>query len=213
MAKLIEQPMSDVLEAFSASTATPGGGSAAARAGALGTSLLVMVSSMPRTRGGTEAERSELEDAGRRLANTRDHFGTLVDLDTQAYDAVVTAYRQPRGTDEERERRSASIETALHGAIEVPLDVMRACVTAALDAAVVARCGNPQAASDVKVGLELLGAALRGAAANVSTNVASIKEVGYAAGVSSAQRRLEEKMTATTADAMAVLDGGRPATA
>ena len=168
---------------------------------------------MPRTRGGTEAERTELAEAGRRLANTRDHFGTLVDLDTQAYDAVVAAYRQPRGTDQEREHRSANIETALHGAIEVPLDVMRACVTAALDAVVVARCGNPQAASDVKVGLELLGAALRGAAANVATNVASIKEVGYAAGVRSDQQRLEEKMTATTADALAMLDEGKPATA
>jgi len=213
MARLIEQRMAEVLEAFSASAATPGGGSASALAGALGTALLVMVTGMPRTRRGTEAERTELEEAGRRLANTRDHFGTLVDLDTQAYDAVVAAYRLPKGTDEERENRSAGIETALHGAIEVPLDVMRACVTAAVDAVVVARSGNRQAASDVKVGLELLGAALRGASANVATNVASIKEVGYAAGVRSDQQRLEEKMTATTADALTMLDENKPATA
>jgi formiminotetrahydrofolate cyclodeaminase len=206
MARLIELPMSEVLGAFSASAATPGGGSAAALAGALGSALLVMVSGMPRTRHGTDAERMELEEAGHRLANTRDHLGTLVELDTQAYDAVVSAYRQPKGTDEEREHRSASIEAALHGAIEVPLDVMRACVTAALDAVVVARCGNLQAASDVTVGLELLGAALRGAAANVATNVAGIKEIGYAAGVQSDRQRLEEKMTATAAEARAMLE-------
>jgi formiminotetrahydrofolate cyclodeaminase len=213
MAKLIERPLVEVLEAFSASSATPGGGSASALAGALGTALLVMVTGMPRTRHGTDAERMELDQAAHRLANTRDHFGTLVELDTQAYEAVVAAYRRAKSTDEEREHRSASIQAALHGAIEVPLDVMRACVTAALDAVVVARCGNPQAASDVTVGLELLGAALRGASANVATNVASIREVGYAAGVRSDQQRLEEKMVATTGDALAMLTEGKPATA
>jgi formiminotetrahydrofolate cyclodeaminase len=197
--------MRDLLESFSAAAPTPGGGSAAALAGALGTSLLVMVSGMPRTRRGTDAERAELEEAGRRLARTRDHLATMVDLDSESYEAVVAAYRRPRGTDAERAERAASIEAAMRGAIEVPLDVMRACVTAAVDGVVVARCGNPQAASDARVGLELLGAALRGASANVGTNLASITEEGYVAGARADQERLEAKMAATTADALKML--------
>lgn len=205
----MERAAATLLESFSAASPTPGGGSAAALAGALGTSLLVMVSSMPRTRGGTDEERAQLDEAGHRLANTRDHLAMLVDLDSQAYEAVVAAYRLPRGTDSERSERAASIEAALRGAIEVPLDVMRACVTATIDGVNVARAGNPQAASDLHVGLELLGASLRGASANVRTNLASISEEGYAAGVRAAQQRLEEDMKAAVAAAVTALDDDR----
>ena len=57
---LMQRSATDLLEAFAAATPTPGGGSAAALAGALGASLLRMVAGMPRTRTGAEAERAAL---------------------------------------------------------------------------------------------------------------------------------------------------------
>jgi len=88
------------------------------------------------------------------------------------------------------ERRSA-IEAALRGAAEVPLEVMRSCragLGAALEAA---RTGNPSASSDVGVAVELLGAALRGAALNVRVNLSSLTETGYVDAVADECSRLE----------------------
>jgi formiminotetrahydrofolate cyclodeaminase len=121
----------------------------------------------------------------------RDHVAALIEDDARAYEAVVAAYRLPKSTDDEKAARKAAIQSALRGAAEVPLDVMRACqagLTAAVD---VGRHGNPFAASDVGVALELLVTGLRGAALNVNANLGSIDEAGWVDGVRREVERLE----------------------
>ena len=71
----------------------------------------------------------------------------------------------------------------MRAAIAAPLEVMRACAAAAELGPVVGELGNPSASSDVQVGLELLGAGLRGAKLNVEINLGSVKDAGYAATV------------------------------
>ena len=67
----------------------------------------------------------------------------------------------------------------MQAAIAAPLAVMRAAAAAAEQGVVVAGLGNPSASSDAQVGLELLGAALRGARLNVEVNLASVKDADY----------------------------------
>ena len=74
MPKLTELPVNELLESFAAPTATPGGGSASALAGAVGASLLVMVAAMPKTRRGTDADRAALDGVLRPLRHSRDHL-------------------------------------------------------------------------------------------------------------------------------------------
>ena len=105
--------------------------------------------------------------------------------DSKAYDAVVAAYRLPKASDDEKAARKAAVQSALRGAAEVPLDVMRACQAGLAAAVDVARHGNPFASSDVGVALELLTAGLRGAALNVQANLGSIDDAGWVAGVRS----------------------------
>src|SRR6185503_11949670 len=123
----------------------PGGGSAAALTGALGVSLLLMVAGMAKTRTGSPEETVDLAAAAARLRPIRDELTTLVEEDSRAYLDVITAYRAPRSTDEERARRREVIESAMRTAIDVPLRTMRACERALRDAPVVARFGNPNA--------------------------------------------------------------------
>jgi methenyltetrahydrofolate cyclohydrolase len=200
MSKLVEHSLLEVLESFAAPRPTPGGGSASALAGAVGASLLVMVAGMPRTRTGEDADRQALDKVLRELRLSRDHLAGLVDHDTEAYDAVVAAHRLPKGTPEEQEKRRAAVQAALRGATEVPLDVMRACHAVVHEGVTVARHGNPAAASDVGVALELLGAALRGAAANVRVNLDSVHDVGFASGARDEADRLERAMALLVAD-------------
>ena len=181
--KFAEHSVTDLLAAFRTPEPTPGGGSAAALAGALGASLLAMVARLPKSKAATEEDAARLEAAGARCTELAQTLAGLIDRDSEAYGLVMAAYKRPKGTDEEKAARSAAIQQAFRAAIEAPLDVMRACAAAAEQGVVIAGLGNPSAASDGQVGFELLGAALRGAKMNVETNLDSVKDAGYVAAV------------------------------
>src|SRR5262245_62765721 len=125
-----DKPLSTVLGEFRSSNPTPGGGSAAALAGALGASLLAMVASLPRPRAESDAERERLTSTGKRCVELARELERLVDRDSDAYDLVVSAYRLPKSTDEEKAARADRIQSALKVAIDTPLAVMRACAGA-----------------------------------------------------------------------------------
>jgi methenyltetrahydrofolate cyclohydrolase len=177
---LSERTVTDLLAAFRSPNPTPGGGSASALAGAVGASLLAMVAALPKTRASNAEDEEALREAGQRCAALSQELTTLIDRDSEAYEQVMTAYKRPKGTDEEKAARSAAIQTALRGAIDAPLAVMRACANASVRAIAIASFGNPSAASDVQVGLELLMAGLRGARLNVEINLESVKDPAYA---------------------------------
>jgi len=185
MSRLIDRTLVDLLAKFRSPDPTPGGGSAAALAGAVGASLLAMVASLPKPRAESDAELERLRLAGERCAELSELLAALVDRDTSAYEAVVGAYRLPKTSDAEKASRAAAIQAALRGATETPLDVMRDCRAALAHATVVAELGNRNASSDVRVALELLAAGLRGAGYNVEINLESVKDAGY---VESARR-------------------------
>ena len=175
--------LSTVLEQFRSSNPTPGGGSAAALAGAVGASLLAMVASLPRPRAVSDEDVRKLGDAGQRCGTLAKDLERLIDRDAEAYDLVVGAYRLPKNTDEEKAVRADSIQAALKVAISTPMDVMRACASALGESDAIGRLGNANASSDVKVGIELLRAGLRGAQLNVEINLGSVKDRAYAEDV------------------------------
>jgi len=183
-------PLSTVLEQFRSSNPTPGGGSAAALAGALGASLLAMVASLPRPRAASDIDLQRLQDAGERTASLAKDLERLIDRDAEAYDLVVNAYRLPKSTDEEKAVRTDRIQAALRVAIDTPMDVMRACAAALDESETVGTLGNANASSDVKVGIELLRAGLRGAQLNVEINLGSVKDRAYADDVVREMQRL-----------------------
>jgi len=185
----VNQSVRDLLAAFRSGDPTPGGGSAAALAGAVGASLFAMVAGLPKNTAATAEDAARLKAAGERCTALADELSTLIDTDAASYDLVMAAYRKPKGTDDEKAARSAAIQASMREAIAAPLGVMRACAAAAEQGVVVARLGNPSAASDGQVGFELLGAALRGAKLNVETNLGSVKDADY---VSRIRNEVEE---------------------
>jgi formiminotetrahydrofolate cyclodeaminase len=203
--RLSERTVTDLLAAFRSPNPTPGGGSASALAGAVGASLLAMVAALPKTRASNAEDEEALREAGQRCAALSQELATLIDRDSEAYEQVMAAYKRPKGTDEEKAARSAAIQTALRGAIDAPLAVMRACANATLRAIPVASFGNPSAASDVQVGLELLMAGLRGAKLNVEINLGSVKDAAYAGKIREEVAGLESAATQAVAAARARL--------
>ena len=171
----LDVSVSSFLEAVSAGTPTPGGGSVAAFAGAVAAALGIMVcrvgppadSSKP-----TQAPATpELGAVEQRLLALRADLQRLIQSDADAYAGVVTAYRLPK----EDPARAATISANLATATEVPLET----VTLATEAASLLRklipLTKPSVASDLKVGLLMALAAIEGGLENVKTNLKSIR--------------------------------------
>jgi formiminotetrahydrofolate cyclodeaminase len=119
---------------------------------------------------------SELAQLLTRSERLRRRLTELLEADTQVYSAVSAAYRLPRGTDEEKAKRSAAIQAALIEASQVPLQIAQACAEVMELSLPAAAKGNSSAVSDAGVAVLLAEAAMRGAALNVSINLASIKD-------------------------------------
>lgn len=191
-----EMALADLIDAFASTDPVPGGGSAAALAGATGASLLLMVAAMPKTESGAPEETADLAEASSRLHPLRDRLLELVDRDSEAYQQVMAAFKLPKGTAEENAARMQAIAAATRLATDAPLDTMRACQQALRGAVVVATNGNRRTTSDVGVGVELLLAALRGARLNVEINLSGLGDAGYAAQVKDEVEALERDAAA-----------------
>ena len=164
----------DLLDAFASNAPVPGGGSASALSGALGVSLLIMAASLPKSRTGAPEEAADLAEAAARLRPLRDTLVALIDDDSDAYQAVMKAMKLPKDSPDEKAARTDALQSALKDATDVPLDVMRAGQQALAGGVIVARNAYRVAASDVAMGIELLGASVRGAALSIDGNLSGI---------------------------------------
>ena len=187
---LVDKSVTELLDAFSSSEPTPGGGSASALASAIGASLLMMVAGLPKTRTNAPAERAALQEASKTVVALRRRLSDAIDADTAAYDGVVAAYRLPKSSNDEQTARQLAVQAALRGATDVPLDVMRWSAEAMTHAETIARHGLRAAASDIGVAVALLQAGASGARLNVDVNLGSVKDATYVDAVRAEVRKL-----------------------
>ena len=202
MTSFSEMPVAQLLDALASPNPTPGGGTAAAIAGALGTSVLVMVAGLAKSKNNTDEEKAALAKARAVLVPLAARLTQLADADAQAFDRVMGAYRLPKSSDDEKAARTRAIQSALQGATVVPLDTLRACADALAHARVVAEYGNASAASDAGVAIGLLRAAAAGADANVQINLEGIKDEAFKASTGAEASRLSAAAAADAVTAM-----------
>lgn len=164
------------LEELASSSATPGGGSAAALAGAMGAGLVSMVCRLTVGRKRFADAEDELQGVLDEAEALRLCLTNLADADTQAFDQVMAAYRLPKETPTEQTARQTAIQSALQGATQVPLETARACGAVVKLAAQVIEKINPNALSDAGAAALLAEAGLKGAQLNVAINLADIND-------------------------------------
>ena len=184
---LADKSLSELLAAFASSAPTPAGGSASALASAIGVSLLMMAASLVRSRTNAADDGEALAGAWRVLAPLQQELTAAVDRDHAAYGQVVRA--RSGSTTSPRDVADASIQSALEGATEVPLQVIRMSSQALQQAGIVAeRCHRP-AASDVRVAIGLIRAGLAGARSSADANLALLTN---SATVQAARTEMEQ---------------------
>ena len=202
---LVDRSVRDLLAAFGSTDPTPGGGSASALASAAGASLLAMVAGLPKTRSGSEADRTALSAAANALAGIRQHLTGAIDGDAAAYDQVVAAYKLPKASADEQAARKAAIQDALRAATDVPLGVMRLSALALEQANIVAAHGYLSASSDTGVAIALLTAGASGARLNVDANLEAVTDAGYRDSVRAESQRLSEQVGHAASGAQSLL--------
>jgi len=190
-----EAPLRAMAEAFvnavAAPTPAPGGGSVAALAGALAAGLGEMVCGVSLKRKSFSEHHPALEAARDRLATLRERLMGIIDRDARSYEAVMRAFRLPKSTGEEEAARRRAIESASKEASMAPLE------TAELAAAVTGELRNlvgitiAQAASDLRVGIDLAEAARRGGIENVRANLPGVQDEAWSREIQASLRILE----------------------
>ena len=154
----------------------PGGGSVAALMGALGASLGGMVANLSAGKRGWDDKLQFFSDWAVKAQKLKDELLFLVDEDTNAFNKVMDAFGLPKGSDEEKKTRAASIESATKYAAEIPLKVMETASKSYELLAEMAEKGNPASVSDVGVGALATRACVDGAALNVRINLGQLKD-------------------------------------
>ncbi len=157
---------------------TPGGGSVAAHAGALGAALTQMVAGLTAGKKKYASVDAEMRAIAAEGAALRQTLTTLVQRDADAYEAVRSAYQLSADTDGAAALRRAAIQDALYGAADVPLETARAAARVAELAAAAAQRGNPNAVSDAGVAALMAEAACKGAVWNVRINIRALADEG-----------------------------------
>src|SRR5512138_439047 len=168
------------IEELAAPTATPGGGSAAAYAGAMGAGLVAMVAGLTIGKKKYADVEAQMQAIRVMAESLRKELTQAVDDDSSAFEAVMGAFRLPKGTEEEQTKRNATIHLATLNAARVPLKVAKDSVKVMELACKCAKEGNLNAISDSMSGFAMSRAALTAASYNVKINVNSLadKSVG-----------------------------------
>lgn len=176
-----ERGIAGFLDALASDAPAPGGGAAAALAGALAAACAEMVGRFTIGRPRFAAVEQRAAAAVERLAVVRAELLAQMAADERAFAAVSAAYKLPKGTDEERTARQGAIQAALLTAMAPPLEVMRRSCDALESAAELAAAGNPSVVSDAACAAILGEAAVRAAALNVRANTALLGDLPAAA--------------------------------
>lgn len=190
-ARAAESPtLGAYLDALASDAPAPGGGSAAALAGALAAALVAMVAQFTVGRPKYVTVEARVQDALTQVEALRATLQRLMADDEHAYTAVGAAWRLPRATPEEKTARSRAIQAATLAAMQPPLAMVEASRRVLDLAAMLAEDGNPALASDAAVAALLAGAALRSAAINVQVNLAQLRDKNVVAATEAALHKL-----------------------
>lgn len=154
---------------------TVGGGSSAALAGAMACGLIGMVALL--SKGKTYGYTDEKYDSiSMEVKNYRQELLQACVDDNKAYLMIKNAYKLPKETEVEKEKRKASIQEAGYEAAKVPL-FTAICNKKILEIGLdLMENSNPSCETDLKAGVRLAEMGLQSGKDNVLVNIPLIKD-------------------------------------
>lgn len=175
-----DQTIQTFLHHLASSSATPGGGSAAAIMGAMGAALVSMVANLTLGKPKYQAVETDMRELLHRSEALREHLVDAIQADMAAFDQVMAAYRLPKATEADKNQRRQAIQAALRTATETPLDCARLCGEVIDLCRIAAEKGNGNAITDAGAGALAAQGALKCCALNVEVNLNAIQDKEFA---------------------------------
>ncbi len=204
--KLIEMALTDFADETASESPAPGGGSISAYVGSLGISLATMVANLSSHKKGWDARWEEFSDWAEKGQHIKDELVKLVDLDTAAFNKIMTAFSLPKTTDEEKTIRKQAIQDATRFAIEVPFKVMELSYESLSIIKAMAEIGNPNSVSDAGVGALCARSAVMGAFMNVRINASGYDDKTFVNEVVIKGKELENKTIALETEILKIVN-------
>lgn len=161
----------------------PGGGSVAAYVGGLGAALSNMVLNLSYGKEEYEsldqAIKDEMEDLKVEFDKTIQELKVFVDEDSESFNSVLDAFKMPKDTEEEKEKRSKAIQEGYVYALNVPLETARLCHKTLGKLDLFVDYGTITAITDVGCSVLFLASAIEAALFNVTINLQAIKDEDF----------------------------------
>ncbi|WP_304943460.1 cyclodeaminase/cyclohydrolase family protein [Vallitalea guaymasensis] len=188
---LIDKSVSQFLDATASNDPVPGGGSIAASSGATAAALVEMVANLTIGKKKYEDVNDEMKEISKKANDLRQQLLKYIDIDSEAFNRVMNAYKLPKDTEEQKIVRKMTIQNAMKYAASVPLEVAKKSYDIMELSMRVVESGNKNAVTDGAVSAMMARTAVLSAIYNVKINLSSIKDNIYVEKVDSEVSWLE----------------------
>ncbi|MBE0450215.1 MAG: cyclodeaminase/cyclohydrolase family protein [Clostridia bacterium] len=189
---LKDMNLQDFLNQTASNEPVPGGGSVAALASALASSLAAMVANLTIEKKNYEEVSNEMVAIAEQMIAFKSEFVDLIDKDANSFDGVMKAFKLPKDTDEEKVERTRQIQAGMKYAASVPLEVAAKTSELFDSIEVLVVKGNQNAQTDALVAGMMARTAILSALYNVKINLSSIKDEAFVESVNAEVEKLEK---------------------
>ena len=180
MEKIAQKNCVDFVDVLASKAAVPGGGGAAALAGAIGMALGSMVCNLTTGKKKYAQYEEAIQEILVKAGKLQEELLSMIDKDAEGFYPLSKAYGLPTSTEEEKQYKAETMEKCLKVACEVPMNIVRLCHDSIKLHEELVDKGSKLAISDVGCGVQCLRAAILSAQLNVIINVNSMKDREYA---------------------------------
>lgn len=192
---MYNQTINSFLIKAASKSPTPGGGSIAALAAAMGASMGSMVANL--SMGPKYEDCLEIMEVC--VKNMNDIINSCEQVmleDVDAFQSYMNALKLPKVTSEEKAIRSESIQAATIKSTEVPLKLMRLCNQSMDELIKVVNYANKNVISDLGIGAILMEAGAQSALLTVKMNLPVIKDHEFKHQVDQEAKQLSQDILA-----------------
>lgn len=190
---LTDHKITGFISATASGEPVPGGGSISALCGALSAALGEMVARLTIGKKKYADVQPQMKHIIEKITPLTKHLTEAVELDSDAYDQVMQAYKMPKDTDEQKDARNIAIQVALKHAASVPLNVAQLAASILPMLEDLAKNGNQNAITDAYVATLCGRTAVLGACANTRINLMSIHDQEFVGELSQKLLLLERE--------------------
>lgn len=206
MTKLTDLHTKEFLALLASDAPAPGGGGAAAMAGALAAALASMQANLTIGKKNFVEQQAEAELLLLQAEISRSKLLELAEDDAAVFSEFMRCYRLPKSNEEEKLLRSQSICRAAKRAAEIPLEIARESLRVMRLALRMAQIGNPHVITDGAVSGLLARAALRGSIYNIMVNLRLTQDEAYNMTLCQESNLLEQQAEKLEQEILALTD-------